>query len=144
MVWAGDRNLIDGSNAKFQFCKLVEENWEMCSAKNDEELLKEIGDYHVVSIIMLAQLGFKVKDYVELSQSMAFTSGQEVLGKIALAITKDRSDDAFIHIVSGMRYANSFLSSDSTIYDAVLAAFKKIEHRKGEMRNGIYIKEQDL
>lgn len=142
--WAGDRNLIDGSNAKLQFCKLVEENWEMCSAENDEELLKEIGDYHVVSIIMLAQLGFKVKDYVELSQSMDFTGWEEVSGKIASALAKGKSDDAFIHIISGMRYANTFLPGESTIYDALLAAFKKIEHRKGEMRNGVFIKEQDL
>lgn len=144
VLWAGDRNLIEGSNAKFQFCKLSEENYEIHTATSQEELLKEIGDYQIVSIIMLAQLGFDVSEYVELVQGCNAFSWTDISGTIGMALAKGKNDDAFVYIVRGMNYANLFLDGDYTIYDAVLTAFKKIEHRKGCMVDGVYIKEADL
>jgi len=143
-LWALQRNLIEGSTAKNQFCKLVEENYEILTSENDEELLKEIGDYHVVSIIMLSQLGFCASDYVELVQNNNVISWAKISGTIASALAKDNSSDAFVCIVRGMNYANTFLPSTYNIYDAVDAAFKKIEHRKGRMIDGVFVKESDL
>lgn len=142
--WAAQRNLIDGSTAKNQFCKLVEENYEIKTAENNKELLKEIGDYHVVSIIMLAQLGFSSSDYVELVQSQNVYSWSKISGFIAAALAKDNTSLAFIAIVRGMNYANAFLPESFNIYDAVYVAFKKIEHRKGQMIDGVFVKESDL
>jgi hypothetical protein len=142
-LWANARNLIEGSNAKYQFCKLAEENYEIKTATIQAELVKEIGDYHVVSAIMLEQLGFRVSEYIELIQGFNAHSWDEISGTIGMALAKGKHNDAFIYIVRGMNYANAFLPSGYTIYDAVNAAFSKIEHRKGRMKEGVYIKNGD-
>lgn len=57
--WAHARNLIEGSTAQAQFCKLAEELGEVAECiskkKNAEELEKEIGDMIVVLTILAAQ-----------------------------------------------------------------------------------------
>lgn len=58
--WAEDRNLIDGSNAKCQLKKLLEEVGELATAVaiGDTEGAKDgIGDACVVLAIMARQLG---------------------------------------------------------------------------------------
>jgi NTP pyrophosphatase (non-canonical NTP hydrolase) len=57
-VWAHARNLIEGSDNKSQFLKLLEEIGELSHAiqKNDEaEFIDAVGDVIVVLTIMAAQ-----------------------------------------------------------------------------------------
>ena len=61
--WAIDRNLVEGSDAKNQFHKLVQECGELsdsiCKGKDASD---DIGDIVVVLIIMCQQLGLDIKE----------------------------------------------------------------------------------
>lgn len=66
--WAEDRNLIEGSDLKSQFVKLIEEAGELANAigkKNDIEFADAIGDMFVVLTIMAAQNGMMIEDCID-------------------------------------------------------------------------------
>jgi NTP pyrophosphatase (non-canonical NTP hydrolase) len=66
--WAKDRNLIEGSDLKSQFVKLIEEAGELANAiakKNDIEFADAIGDMVVVLTIMAAQNGMMIEDCID-------------------------------------------------------------------------------
>jgi NTP pyrophosphatase (non-canonical NTP hydrolase) len=66
--WAQDRNLIEGSDLKSQFVKLIEEAGELANSiakKNDIEFADAIGDMVVVLTIMAAQNGMMIEDCID-------------------------------------------------------------------------------
>jgi len=66
--WAQDRNLIEGSDLKSQFVKLIEEAGELANAiaKHDyAEFADAIGDMVVVLTIMAAQNGMQIEDCID-------------------------------------------------------------------------------
>jgi len=66
--WAKDRNLIEGSDIKSQFVKLIEEAGELANSiakRNDIEFADAIGDMVVVLTIMAAQNGMKIEDCID-------------------------------------------------------------------------------
>ena len=65
--WAQDRNLIEGSDLKSQFVKLIEEAGELANAigkNNKAEFADAIGDMFVVLTIMAAQNGVLIEDCI--------------------------------------------------------------------------------
>lgn len=65
--WARERNLIEGSDAKSQFVKLIEEAGELAAAiarNDDAELSDAIGDCFVVLTILAAQRGFDIEQCI--------------------------------------------------------------------------------
>lgn len=70
--WAEARNLIEGSDLKSQFVKLIEEAGELANsiAKQDgNEFQDAIGDMFVVMTIMCAQYGFEIEDCIAAAYS---------------------------------------------------------------------------
>ena len=66
--WAEDRNLIEGSDVKSQFVKLMEEAGELANSivkKNDIEFADAIGDMFVVLTIMAAQNKMHIEDCID-------------------------------------------------------------------------------
>jgi NTP pyrophosphatase (non-canonical NTP hydrolase) len=66
--WAQDRNLIEGSDLKSQFVKLIEEAGELANSiakRNDIEFADAIGDMVVVLTIMAAQNGMMIEDCID-------------------------------------------------------------------------------
>lgn len=66
--WAVARNLVDGSDSKSQFVKLVEELGELSVGlqRSDTPLIKDsIGDCAVVLCIIAAQNGLRFDDCLE-------------------------------------------------------------------------------
>ena len=66
--WAGERNLIEGSDPKSQMCKLMEEVGELAKAVNKSdlpEIYDGIGDCVVVLTILAAQYGILFEDCVD-------------------------------------------------------------------------------
>lgn len=139
--WANDRNIIKGSTAKLQFLKLVEETDEVLIATGIE-LVKEIGDYFVVSIIMLEQLGLLDHDSFENHVLREHIDELGLLAAIAADLSKNR--DAKNSILDGVHIIKGYLPCGYTMTDALQAAYDKIKHRKGRMIDGNYVKEQDL
>jgi len=138
--WARDRNLIEGSTPQAQFLKLVEEWQEVNIAISDEERIKEIGDFHVIGIIMLAQMGQE-----DLDVRVSFDSLEwfDLLGNIASGIAKSDSR-VWVCVVAAMNCINDFLPSGVDPADALQAAYDNIKDRKGKMVDGVFIKESDL
>lgn len=65
--WAADRNLIEGSDAKSQFVKLMEEAGELASAiakQNDAEFSDALGDMFVVMTILAAQKNMDIEECI--------------------------------------------------------------------------------
>lgn len=65
--WAEDRNLIEGSDPKSQFVKLIEEAGELANAiakQNKDEFADAIGDMFVVLTIMAAQNDMAIEDCI--------------------------------------------------------------------------------
>lgn len=67
-VWASDRNLINGSDNKSQFLKLLEEVGELSHAiqkNNAHEFIDAIGDITVVLTILAAQRDVDIEDCID-------------------------------------------------------------------------------
>jgi len=65
-IWHRDRNLIDGSTDKDQFCKLIQECGElsdnMCKGRDMKD---DIGDIMVVLINIMERNGYSMMDCLE-------------------------------------------------------------------------------
>lgn len=90
--WAEDRNLIEGSDLKSQFVKLIEEAGELANsiAKQDgNEFQDAIGDMFVVMTIMCAQYGFEIEDCI----AAAYSEIKDRKGKMVSGIfIKEEAD----------------------------------------------------
>lgn len=87
--WAGDRNIVKGSDPKSQFVKLIEEVGELANDIAKGKCVKDsIGDSVVVLTILAAQY-------------------------------------------------------NTNIEECAWTAYKEIEHRKGKMVDGVFLKEGD-
>lgn len=63
LIWAYERNLIEGSDAKNQFHKLIQECAELSdSICKQKDASDDIGDVLVVLIIMCEQLELNIED----------------------------------------------------------------------------------
>ncbi|QIQ67395.1 DNA binding protein [Pseudomonas phage cory] len=150
--WGSDRNLINGSSAKDQFLKLVEEFAEVCEAyiqHNDAEVKDGIGDVMVVATIMAAQLGENLFDH--LSAFIESGEGQpsygedlKQLGNLAGALARGNHGFAIKSLV--LAVASLFDAAEeyeTTMLDCYQAAYDTIKDRKGVMYDGVFIKESD-
>ena len=66
--WASERNLINGSDPKSQFVKLMEEAGELAQAiakQRDDEFADAIGDMFVVLTILAAQKEMNIEECIE-------------------------------------------------------------------------------
>lgn len=65
--WAHDRNLLEGSDVKSQFVKLMEEAGELAQAiakQRDDEFADAIGDMFVVLTILAAQKHMQIENCI--------------------------------------------------------------------------------
>ena len=64
--WAKDRNLIEGSDSKSQFCKLIQEAGELSdNICKGNDIRDDIGDMMVVLIIIAKQNGLTIEECLE-------------------------------------------------------------------------------
>lgn len=65
--WAHDRNLLEGSDVKSQFVKLMEEAGELAQAiakQRDDEFADAIGDMFIVLTILAAQKHMQIENCI--------------------------------------------------------------------------------
>lgn len=68
LLWAWERNLVNGANPASQAVKLMEEVGELAGGicKNKADVIKDsIGDAFVVLVIIAAQMGWSMAECVE-------------------------------------------------------------------------------
>lgn len=150
--WARSRGILDQSTPQFQMLKATEEHGEMASAilnGDRDELIDSIGDQLVVAIVQCAQLGYDVEHLTlhhvlegcaENNATLLVAASQgEVAGDIARgrnAETSIRRLFVSLYTLCAVKNINPVKALDS-VYDI-------ISKRGGEMRNGVWVKSEDL
>lgn len=160
--WAEERNLIEGSTPQKQMLKLMEEFGELCGgiAKNKPEVIKDsIGDCLVVMIILKEQLAVSSFDLAELGKNFSLSKQYPIelccldfgvhYGVFAKKIGKMNTDIVAPHDDFDLiRCYGSLLAICHTlklnVKDCLRYAYNQIKDRKGKMREGIWVKEEDL
>ena len=120
--WHKDRNLIEGATAAAQTVKLLEEFLEVVAAQMPEAAPKDIAGAVIHSIKGLLNTG-RIKTVRRKYAARAFKDGIGDMGVVMV---------------------NLAVREGSTLSECMQLAYTEIEHRKGEMRNGIWVKEEDL
>jgi hypothetical protein len=160
--WARTRGILEQSTAQFQMLKATEEMGEMAGAilRGDrDELIDAIGDQLVVAIIQCAQLGYDVGALTlgcidfnydlggetrtfkqKLSLFLHITVAQ---GKVSACIAKGKSSEAAFYELFNALFRNCYIWSIDPAY-ALDSVYTIISKRGGEMRNGVWVKTEDL
>lgn len=133
--WAYDRNIIVGSTKHAQFTKLIEEIAEI-----EEDPVDGIGDSFVVLAIIAAQCGINLEN-VEPKFSEKFLMND--LGELASCLSKSKPVYDAIAVMHGTLagFANMH---QVDIKDCMDTAWNEIKDRKGQMIDGVFVKEADL
>lgn len=163
--WARTRGILDQSTAQFQMLKATEEHGEMAGAilRGDrDELIDAIGDQLVVAIVQCAQLGYvdELADWCNVPKNecrrpttdkyfrtnMVTTTALNLtskMGKVSADIARSRCARASFKEL----FKAIFLLShrvDINPSDALDSVYAIISKRGGEMRNGVWVKTEDL
>lgn len=162
--WAGDRNLIEGSTPKAQFLKHVEEGGEIFEGilKHDKDLVVDaIGDTCVVITIMLLQLnrkpeyyitdapvGTKVEEFASFKDAVASKDAYitallfgQFQGELSRALAKGHDPlERIVRVINTLKVLCKVLCLDFS--ECYRLAYKEIEHRKGVMVDGVFVKEE--
>lgn len=163
---AEDRNLINGSTPQKQTLKLMEEFGKLCRgiARNNPEMIKDaIGDCFVILVILNKQKNWDINfdDYqdkmvarfirsdifekdglssVEITHIVA-TIIPALYAKSMPPIYNDERYAIWSLLVAFSDIANIY---DFSLSDCIEHAYDQIKDRRGEMRDGIWIKNEDL
>jgi len=117
--WAKDRNIIKGSTPQGQFTKLLEEVIELYSTLHPDKTGLQVRN----SILDLtSELYFRGK----IDQAPSGKTIEDDVGDCVVVLT----------IISEMQ--------GLTMQKCISQGYSDIEHRKGEMIDGIFVKESDL
>ena len=151
--WAKERNLIEGSDPKSQFCKLASEIGELFEALPTSELCKiedGIGDSAVVLTILAQQMSINVIAAFDL-MNKAYRGGAAPvnamiasIGRLGDAILKDDRKTVAREIGYSFGCLNQFaMQFGYTLESCAKAAYEEIKDRKGVMFDGAFVKEDD-
>lgn len=148
--WAHDRNIINGCQPIDQAMKLFSEFGELAdNVGKGRDCRDDIGDVFVVMTIIKAQLGYSIKTDIETS---LYNSNDEIKSLVAWlgfgisdAITDNVGYGDHISWETEIAYLRRIADlSGSNLEECVQIAYNDIKDRKGQMVNGVFIKEGDV
>lgn len=159
--WAMHRRILDESTAQFQMLKGTEEHGEMAAAilnGDRDELIDAIGDQLVVAIVQCAQLGYmdELEEWCQHDSSVVLRSGfmgrnnllyvldvTSAQGEVAGDLARGRcARESFGKLFTSL-YALCFRYDINPCY-ALDSVYDIISKRGGAMRNGVWVKSEDL
>lgn len=150
--WASARNLINGSDAKAQFFKLVSELGEWAGGViigDRDEVTDGIGDAFVVSTVMARQLKTNALDLLAAGKLSGFLPYSDlsilvIVGRLADALAKGQ-DDKTLQYLGGLLHAlvKAATRHQLDINTCLSRAYNDIKDRKGVMYKGVFIKSTD-
>ncbi|MDW4457585.1 MazG-like family protein [Staphylococcus saprophyticus] len=149
--WAVDRKLHTADPIK-QYDKLIEEFGELMKGinKNDMPMIEDsIGDMYVVMVIMGMQTRNSLVNLLEVSKVDTLRPQHNTFMYMHVMDDLARELNKGSYILSEIYELKKQLIKTSGEYyldftDCVELAYIEIKDRKGEMRNGSFIKEADL
>lgn len=144
--WANDRNLINGSTPQKQMLKLMEEFGELCGgiARNNPEMIKDaIGDCFVVLTILNKQIQNEADLLIRYeTEDRSFDMFFRWITKNISDLTEDLNGYNIQSVVCDLKGIASHFNLN--FQNCVQHAYDQIKDRKGEMRDGVWVKEGDL
>lgn len=162
--WARQRGILDQSTAQFQMLKATEEHGEMAGAilRGDRyELIDSIGDQLVVAIVQCAQLGY-TDELADMCTAPEYTfhvypddAGGEAQwfecvllvtvqqGNVSGSIARSRDARGDFDNLFDLIFRFCYVASISP-HEALDSVYDIISKRGGEMRNGVWVKTEDL
>lgn len=154
--WAEDRNLHTADPIK-QYDKLIEEFGELMKGinKHDMAMIRDsIGDMYVVLVVMGKQLGLPMSDLlkderVDTLRPQHSTFGYvRDLNRLADNMKSNEFYDGYVFIWNASDIEKQLIRTcgeyEISFVDCVGLAYNEIKDRKGEMRDGKFVKEADL
>lgn len=149
-AWSKERGL-DTADSRKQRLKLWEEFGELNASiarNNRDDAIDAIGDILVVMIIYCQQLGYpKTKELfdvdVVLLEYYDRMSIIEILEQVAVGILGTKTTIRGVQEVITI-LANMTERLDTSLEECLQAAYNEIKDRRGEMVNGVFVKESDL
>lgn len=154
--WAEDRKLHTADPIK-QYDKLIEEFGELMKGinKQDMPMIKDsIGDMYVVLVVMGRQLGLSMADLLKDESLDTLRPEHSTFGyvrdlnRLADNMKSNEFYDGYVFIWNASdiekQLAKTCGEYEIAFVDCVELAYNEIKDRKGEMRDGKFVKEADL
>lgn len=149
--WAEDRNLHTADPIK-QYDKLIEEFGELMKGinKQDMDVIKDsIGDMYVVMVILSKQTGNSVLSLLKDGGVDTLRPKHNTFMYVHVIASLARELNKGSYILSEIYELKKQLARTCGEYgisfvDCVELAYNEIKDRKGEMRDGKFVKEADL
>ncbi|TDL40559.1 phosphoribosyl-ATP diphosphatase [Macrococcoides bohemicum] len=156
--WSKDRKLHT-ADPKKQMKKLGEETGELyggLSKGNHEVIIDSIGDSFVVLVVLSTQKNINIKEIVKTLESYSNHLDIDVddvtlalmhkSGMLANAVRHGTPEyTLMMHIQWTMESLLDVADAlDVDITECVEFAYNQIKDRKGEMRDGVFVKQEDL
>lgn len=154
--WAEDRNLHTADPIK-QYDKLIEEFGELMKGinKQDMPMIEDsIGDMYVVLVVMGSQLGLPMADLLRDESIDTLRPEHDTFGyvrdlnRLADNMKTNEFYDGYVFIWNASDIEKQLAKTCGEYYldftYCVELAYNEIKGRKGEMRNGKFVKEADL
>lgn len=154
--WAVDRKLHTADPIK-QYDKLIEEFGELMKGINKNDMLMiedSIGDMYVVMVVMCRQLGLSMTDLLKVESVETLRPEHSTFGyvralnRLADNMKSNEFYDGYVFIWNALDIEKQLIKTCGEYYldftYCVDLAYNEIKDRKGEMRDGKFIKEADL
>lgn len=150
--WAEARNLILGSSPAKQILKTFSEVGELAgNLIESKNVADDIGDIGVTLVILSKQLGYAIpqpreaEDLAEMPETCALALVREI-GLLADLIAKQKPTyDVVEKVFSSWDHLQDVCDAADYDFAACLAeAYDSIKDRKGVMRDGVFVKQEDL
>lgn len=150
--WAEARNLILGSSPAKQILKTFSEVGELAgNLIENKNVADDIGDIGVTLVILAKQLGYSIPDrclmddLAEMPETAALALVREI-GLLADLIAKQKpADEVFAKVASSWEMLQDVCDAADYDFNACLfEAYDSIKDRTGIMRDGVFVKQEDL
>jgi phosphoribosyl-ATP pyrophosphohydrolase len=146
--WAIARKFDTDGTIEGQYLKLVEEVGEIAAAMargDREKLIDGVGDAMVVCVVMGVTHGKSPRDPLHSGCKTIF-GVIDSLSRLAFAFLKPRTSTPIEYVIADTLVdLESFaIAQGLDPNECRAASWGEIEHRGGEMRNGVFVKEGEL
>lgn len=147
--WAKAKGLMKSPHPEMQFLKVSEKWGEFTEAYQDgnkEKASEELGNFMVTLIIFAQMYELRLESFGSIGNDWCAVLPEIdiQLGHLAGAIAKGREPAPYLSALNLQvrRLATAYLCHLPEI--CLERAYAKIAGRKGQMKNGVYVKEEDL
>jgi NTP pyrophosphatase (non-canonical NTP hydrolase) len=149
--WAEDRGIFEKSSPIKQQRKTVEEMGELFEAVNKgntDDIKMEIGDVYVTLALQAKMQDIEIEEDDTLINEVIYNIDMlpAYIGEISNGVTAEYPRASFVDSINSAvdcLVVTAWRDNNLTLNECVQAAYDKISKRKGDMKDGIFIKDNE-